>query len=138
MIVDASVILRAYFPDEEQGEAQALIREHVAGRVTLAAPTLLLYELINGVRQAERLGRITAQEGEAILESFEQLSIELAEVPWQETLALARRFERSAYDAAYLALASVRGTKLITGDMRLYNAVREQLDWVEWIGEHNP
>ncbi len=135
MIVGANVILRAYFPDEKQAEAQALIRDHVAGRVALAAPTLILYELVNGVRQAERRERITAEEGEAILESFEQLGIELTTVSWQETLALARQFDRSAYDAAYLALARARGEKLVTGDERLYNAVRQHLDWVEWIGE---
>ena len=37
MIVDASVVLRAFFPDEDQ--AQALIREHVIGQVALAAPS---------------------------------------------------------------------------------------------------
>ena len=40
MIVDASVILSAFFPDEDQAQAQALIREHVMGRVTLAAGRL--------------------------------------------------------------------------------------------------
>ncbi len=134
MIVDAHVILRAYFPDEKQAEAQALIRDHVAGRVALAAPTLILYELVNGIRQAGRRERITAQEGEAILESFEQLGIELAAVPWKETLTLAREFDRSADDAACLALARTRRDRLVTGDERLYNAVRDQLDWVEWIG----
>lgn len=135
MIVDASVILRAYFRDEEQAEAQELIRDHVAGRVELVAPTLLLYELINAVRQAERRERITAQEGETILASFERLGIVLEAVDWKETLALAREFNRSAYDAAYLALAKARGEKLVTGDERLYNAVHDQLEWVEWIGE---
>jgi len=134
MIVDAHVILRAYFPDEKQAEAQALIRDHVAGRVALAAPTLILYELVNGIRQAGRRERITAQEGEAILESFEQLGIELAAVSWKETLTLAREFDRSADDAACLALARTRRDRLVTGDERLYNAVRDQLDWVEWIG----
>ncbi|MBN1954997.1 MAG: type II toxin-antitoxin system VapC family toxin [Anaerolineae bacterium] len=136
MIIDASVVLRAYFPDEEQVEAQELIRDHVAGRVDLVAPTLILYELINSVRQAERRERITTQEGESILESFERLGIKLEAVEWKETLVLAREFDRSGYDAAYLALAKARGEKLITGDQRLYNAVRDHLDWVEYIGEN--
>jgi hypothetical protein len=37
MIVNANVLLRAYFPDEEQAKAQALIRDHVSGRVELIA-----------------------------------------------------------------------------------------------------
>ena len=135
MIIDANVVLRAFFPDEQQAEAQALIRDHVSGRVELAAPTLLLYELINSVRQAERRARVTAEEGEAILSAFENLGIMLEPVAWQEVLALARRFDCSAYDAAYLALAQEHEVTLLTGDRRLYNAVHESLSWVQWIGE---
>jgi predicted nucleic acid-binding protein len=54
-------------------------------------------------------------------------------VTWQQMLPLARRFDRSAYDAAYLALAEVRREPLVTGDLHLYNAVRDHLDTVRWI-----
>jgi predicted nucleic acid-binding protein len=133
VIVDANVVLRAFFRDEAQTQAQALIRDHVSGHVQLAAPTLLLYELTNAVLQAIRRGRISDKEGGAILETFEDLVIELEPVTWQQMLPLAQRFDRSAHDAAYLALAEARGEPLITGDQRLYNAVRDSLDWVQWI-----
>ncbi len=138
MIVDASVVLRAFFPDEEQAQAQALIRDHVSGRVLLAAPTLILYEVTNAVVQAARQGRITDEDGEAILVAFDGLGIEMEPVTWQQVLPLARRFDRSAYDAAYLALAEAREEPLVTGDLRLYNAVRDRLDWVRWIGDGEP
>jgi predicted nucleic acid-binding protein len=135
MIVDASVILRAFFPDEEQARAQALIRNHVSGHERLLAPTLLHYELTNAVLQAIRRKRITEQQGEAILTSLQNLDIETKPVAWPRMLSLARRFDRSAYDAAYLALAEATGSALITGDLRLYRAVRKDLDWVYWIGD---
>lgn len=136
MIVDASVILRAFFPDEEQAQAQALIRDHVTGRVHLAAPTLLLYEVTNAAVQATRRGRITGEQAEDILTSLEGLGILLEPVGWQQMLPLARRFDRSAYDAAYLALAEAIGQPLITGDLRMYNAVHEHLNWVRWLGDY--
>lgn len=136
MIVDASVILCAFFPDEQQAQAQTLIRDHVTGRVRLVAPTLILYEVTNAVVQAIRRERITEEDGKAILAAFDGLSIETESVGWQQVLPLARRFDRSAYDAAYLALAEARGETLITGDLRLYNAVRDHLDWVWWIGNN--
>jgi len=49
---------------------------------------------------------------------------------------VALRFDRSAYDAAYLALAEATDQPLFTGDSRMYNAVREHLDWVKWIGDY--
>ncbi len=136
MIVDASVVLAAFFPDEAQEQAQAVVRDHVAGRVRLAAPTLLLYEVTNAVLQAARRERITDKQGAEILASFEGLSIALNPVAWQQILPLAQRFDRSAYDAAYLALAESTGQHLITGDERLYNAVHEHLPWVKWVGEY--
>lgn len=136
MIVDASVILSAFFPDEDQAQAQSLIREHVMGRVPLVAPTLLLYEVTNAVVQAQRRGRISDEQAEKILTSFEGLGIDLRPVTWQQVLPLALRFDRSAYDAAYLALAETSEQPLITGDRRLYNAVHEHLDWVQWMGDY--
>jgi len=135
MIVDASVILRALFPDEDQAQAQALIREHVMGRVELAAPTLILYEVTNAVVQARRRERISDEQAGNVLISFEGLGIALRPVTWQQILPLALRFYRSAYDAAYLALAEMTERPLITGDRRLYNAVHEHLDWVQWVGD---
>jgi predicted nucleic acid-binding protein len=136
MIVDASVILSAFFPDEDQAQAQALIREHVMGRAVLVAPTLLLYEVTNAVVQARRRGRINNDQAETILLTFDGLGITLRSVTWQQVLPLALRFDRSAYDAAYLALAEETAQPLVTGDSRMYNAVHEHLDWVQWIGEY--
>jgi predicted nucleic acid-binding protein len=118
-----------------QPKAQALIRDHVSGRVQLAAPTLLVYEVANAVLQAVRRGRVTGEDAEAILVAVEGLGIETEPVSWQQMLPLARRFDRSACDAAYLALAEARGEPLVTGDEKLYNAVRHDLDWVQWIGD---
>ena len=136
MIVDASVILRAFFPDEEQAQAQALIRDHVTGHVHLVAPTLLLYEVTNAAVQATRRGRITGEQAKDILTSFEGLGITLEQVPWRQIFSVARRFDRSAYDAAYLALAEATERPLITGDLRMYNAVHEHLNWVGWLGDY--
>jgi predicted nucleic acid-binding protein len=136
MIVDASVLLCAFFPDEAQTQAQRLVREHVAGRVQIKAPALLPYELSNAVWQAERRGRVTRSQADEILQAFAGLDIEIIPQTWGEMLPLARRFNRSAYDAAYLALAEARKEPLITADERLYHAVHSQLDWVIWIRDY--
>lgn len=138
MIVDASVLLHAFLPDELQPNALQLVREHVSGRVHLKAPTLLPYELSNAVWQAERRGRINRDQADRIIESFASLDIEIIPQAWGEMLPLARQFDRSAYDAAYLTLAERLGEQLVTGDLRLYNAVHPALDWVRWIGDYTP
>jgi predicted nucleic acid-binding protein len=136
VIVDANVVLRAFFPDEAQASAQALVRDHVAGRVALKAPDLLPYELANAVWQAQRRGRISDTQAEAIVQAMQGLRIEILPLEWGEMLPLARRFDRSAYDAAYLVMAQKLGEPLITGDERLYRAVHPRLEWVLWVGEY--
>lgn len=136
MIVDASVLLCAFFPDKAQTQAQRLVREHVAGRVQLKAPALLPYELSNAVWQAERRGRVSRSQADEIQQAFTGLDIEIIPQTWGEMLPLARRFNRSAYDAAYLALAEARKEALITADERLYHDVRDHLDWVIWIRDY--
>lgn len=136
MIIDANVILRSFLMDEAQPQAQALVRDHIAGRLELRAPVLVTYELCNAVWQAERRGRVTPDQAEQILFSIEGLEIGLEAVSWRETLPLARRFGCSAYDAAYLALAESRGEPFVTGDLRLYNTVHATLSWVQLIGDY--
>ena len=57
MIVDVNVLLAAFFPDEQQAQAQDLIRAHVSGQVHLLAPTLLLYEFTNALGRYRRLNK---------------------------------------------------------------------------------
>ncbi len=136
MIVDASVLLNAFLPDELQPNAMKLVRDHVSGRVHLKAPTLLPYELSNAIWQSERRGRINRDQADRTIESFASLDIEIISQSWGEMLSLARQFDRSAYDAAYLTLAERLGEQLVTGDLRLYNAVHPKLKWVLWLGEY--
>ena len=136
MIVDASVLLAAFFPDESQMQAQALIRDHVARRIRLIAPDLLVYELTNSTWMAERRGRIQTAQAEEILTTIAGLDITIEPVSWTSMLNLARRIGCSAYDAAYLGLAGVKMDSMVTGDLHLYRAASQKLDWVRWIGDY--
>ena len=139
MVIDAIVVLRGFFPDEEgHAEAQAIIRAYAQGEMELLAPTLLPYEVTNAVLQAVKRNRISLDKGLEILATFRGLGIPMMEVPWQRSLELAHTYDRSAYDGAYLALAEETGGGLVTGDRRLYNAVKDHLPWVLWIGDYSP
>jgi predicted nucleic acid-binding protein len=133
MIIDASVMLSAFFPDEAQANAQAIIRDHTGGRIKLKAPTLLIYEICNAVWQAERRNRIQREQADQIIQVVHDLEIDLIPLNWGEMMPFARQYDRSAYDAAYLALAQRENEPFVTGDERLFRAVQGQLNWVFWI-----
>ena len=49
--------------------------------------------------------------------------------------SLTTRFNHpAAYDAHYLALAEMMDCEFWTADERLFNAVRDELSWVRWLG----
>lgn len=95
------------------------MREHEAGRVHLKAPALLTYEVTNAVWKAERAEVFPVRKLMRFFKAAAGLDIELFPLEWGESLPLARRFGRSTYDVAYLALAERLGESLITGDLRL-------------------
>jgi predicted nucleic acid-binding protein len=42
----------------------------------------------------------------------------------------------ATYDSHYLALAESKECELWTADMHMWNNVKDQLDWVQWIGDY--
>jgi hypothetical protein len=80
-------------------------------------------QLSNAVWQAERRGRITRAQTDEIMQAMAGLDIESYSQAWGVRLPLARQFDRSAYEAAYSTLAQETRQPLLTGDLRLYNAV---------------
>jgi predicted nucleic acid-binding protein len=138
LVIDTSVVLKWYLVDETYGqEARRILDQHVAGDVTLLAPTILSYEVLNALLVAERMDRIAEEVTEKAFWGFLELEIEFCDPSdvYMDTLALARSYQRSIYDASYLALAKKNHIDFVTGDERLFNAVKNELKWVKWIGK---
>ena len=126
--------MRAFLSDEEGWiAARRLVEAYVYGSLQVIAPQLLPYEFTNAVLRAARRVRISFDEAVDIVTDFEKLAVPTVAVSQLAALPLARRYNRSAYDAAYLALAEGEGLKLITADRKLYDAVASELSWVVWL-----
>jgi predicted nucleic acid-binding protein len=136
-VVDASVILKWYLLDEAHGaQALALLQQCTARELEILAPSLLTYELMNGLVIAARRARLE----DTISLSFNgfiSLGIRFYDISFfaDKMLQYCQIYGRSAYDSSYLALAEQEGVDLITADERLFNSVQKDLPWVRWIGE---
>lgn len=138
VVVDASVVLKWFLPDEEYGEkALAILDRYIAEKLGLCAPSLLEYEIINGLVIAQRRGRINMETILPAIEGFLNLGIPMSGVEslYSRMMYFCQTFNLSAYDAAYVALAEQEKISLITADLRLYQSVTKKLNWVKWIGE---
>jgi len=127
LIVDASVALSWLYQRESVAE-QALAQQVLAQLPSDPAvvPALWQWEIANGLLVAERRRIMSAAEVADYLNRLLALPIEVDTAGprgcLQVTLALARQYALTAYDAAYLELAVRRGSPLATFDMRLARA----------------
>ncbi|MEE9282197.1 MAG: type II toxin-antitoxin system VapC family toxin [Myxococcota bacterium] len=123
-VLDASTTLAWCFEDETTATAAATL-EHLRDAEAVVPPLWLL-ELANGLVVAERRERITRAESTRFLELVGELPIRIDQTSTlplaSSVLVLARDYELSAYDAAYLELALRVGQPLATLDKALRSA----------------
>lgn len=138
--VDASLIVWTLVPAPLSDAAEALLSKWQREQVTLIAPALFAFEVTSSLRRLVSLKEITPEEGEEAFEKFLKIDIRLSHrqaifpLAWE----LAKQFNRPrAYDAAYLAMAQLSNCEFWTADEKLYNAVKDDLDWVKWIGDYS-
>jgi predicted nucleic acid-binding protein len=120
LVVDASVAAAWVLPDESSEAADAVLRRVAAEGAV--APELLWHELRNILLMAARRNRLPETEVVPALLRLRRLPIEAAETTSggdAKLVALAVRHGLTAYDAAYLLLASDRGLPLATADRAL-------------------
>lgn len=145
IVIDASVLLAFYLPAEPYKQrALDLLEEATLGNVRFHVPTLARYEILNvlalAVRRVKPEQALTPNEAQEIMRAIQGLPLtEVSVEGWEgRVLEIAQRYQRSAYDAAYLAIAEAHDAPFVTGDKRLFNAVHEAFPRVIWIEHWSP
>ncbi len=138
VVIDASVVLKWYLADEELGpKALDLLDKYVSGDLDFLAPSLLPYEVVNGLMIAQKRGRIAEKRILEAIEGFMALGINLKDPSlfYPRVLKFSTAYNRSAYDSSYLALAEEESAVFVTADKNLLSYVKEDLSWVKWLGD---
>lgn len=121
-VLDASMALSFVLADEFTAESErALSTIAAAGAVV---PALWELEVLNGLRSAERRGRITEAAITNALQGLSGLRIETYRhsVDRPQVLAIANRLDLSVYDASYAWVAMQTNLPLATLDSKLGEA----------------
>ena len=138
VVLDASVVLKWFLADESYGQrAVSLLYGYIAKELDILSPSLLEYEVVNGLIIAQKRGRIEEEKILTAIDGFIDLGIKLKNLShfYPRILHYCHVYNRSVYDASYLALAEIEGVSLVTADEGLYNMVKKDLKWVKWIGD---
>ena len=122
-IVDASVVVKWFVPENHSGAARRLL----ALPLEYIAPDLLFAETANTIWKKIRREELTAEEGQRLVVDIGQIAV--ATVPCRalagDAHALANATGRTVYDSLYVALAVRLNTRAITADDRLEAALKK-------------
>ena len=116
LVIDASVVLKWYLTNEEYGErALNLLSKYISNELDLLAPSLLEYEVVNGLTIAQKRGRIKEENILLAIDGFIDLKIKLKDLSqfYAGVLYYCKVYNRSVYDASYLAVAESEGIAMI-------------------------
>lgn len=121
-VLDASVALALALPDEA---APPPVYGRILAGERIVVPGVFPHEVVNGLLVAARRGRVEDRTVQRALAAVEQLEPDVAAPrSLSEIHDTATRWQLSAYDASYLAVAIARGIDLATLDERLAAAAR--------------
>lgn len=118
LVVDASVVATALGDDGVDGDtARARLRDE-----DLAAPALVDLEVLSVLRRQLLVGALDLRRAQLAFDDLADMPMQRA--PHQPLLARCwdLRDNLTPYDAAYVALAEMLGTSLLTADAHLANA----------------
>jgi predicted nucleic acid-binding protein len=125
-VLDVSMAFSWFLEDEFDARAEAVLGLFPQARALV--PSLWVTEMANALRSAERRRRLTQERADRILEDLLAFPIAVDPVEmataWR-LLALARQFDLTPYDAAYLELALRENLPLATRDGALDRAAAE-------------
>jgi predicted nucleic acid-binding protein len=123
-VLDASVTLAWFLPDEGTPYAMR-IRDRLDDQMPIV-PWLWRVEVVNGLMMAERRNRIAATDVDLAVDVIDCLAVRIDDTaPLHVLRDLARRHQRTIYDAIYLNLAFQSDLPLATLDGGLRQACRE-------------
>jgi predicted nucleic acid-binding protein len=123
LVVDASVVVKWYVPEAGSTEASELLRD----RSRKLAPDLLVAEFGNVLWKKVRRGELQIAEAAEIAGAFVSacpLTLVPASPYLGPALEIATRWQRTVYDALYLAIALAEDCALITADARFVEGLK--------------
>jgi predicted nucleic acid-binding protein len=135
--VDASIAVKVVVTEPDSDKADALFHEWAKKGMQLIAPAFFAAETDSILRQKVMLRKeLTPEQAETAFAKLQALPIQQIAMPGQRQraweMAVGYGFA-TVYDAAYLALAELRGCEYWAADERLFHRVKATLTFVKCL-----
>lgn len=129
IIIDSSVAVKWYLPDEENTDAIKIKSDFTRKLVSVNVPLLFFYEVSNILRTVSKSLRIDTEKSTKAFEDILNLNFTtyFSKELFRDALQKAFNLDITAYDAAYVALAENLQIPLFTADEKLVKKAKSNL-----------
>jgi predicted nucleic acid-binding protein len=129
------VLVKWFRQEEVFGERALTLRNaYLDGLIAITLPALAAYELANVLHYRKDLTTDQVQDAVQSLFDMEMAWVEPVPALMSRVIEIARSFDITVYDAAFVALAEGMDAVSITADERLARRL-ERLPYVRFLGE---
>ena len=140
LVVDSSVAIKWFIPENNQAEAMAIVQEWIAGQLECVVPDWFFVEVGNILWKKHRQQSITQYDITQTLQEMDKLPFRVvASRPLNDAaVSFAIQHDRTVYDALYIVLAKEENCSFVTADDRLANAVAAHVSNVIKLSDWKP
>jgi predicted nucleic acid-binding protein len=126
IVIDSCVAAKWFLPEADSPAAIEIMRSVTVIGGQLILLDLARIEVCNAIWKYQRRKQITPDQAIRLLDSLLRLPtrIESAETSLRDALAIAARYDRSVYDAIFVATTRRLHLQGVTADEPLFNAVK--------------
>ena len=127
LVLDASVAVKWFHEEEYTPEALMLREANDRGLCEFLSPVLIVYEFSNALKKPPNLFS-EKEVTDAMNSVFSRLTeiVTPNQMDIDEVIKTAFKYNITAYDASYVALATDRKTVMVTGDKWLASKVKNE------------
>ena len=126
IVVDSCVVAKWVLPEPDTDKAERLLTQAKSAGNRLMVVDIVLPEVANAIWKRQRRGLTTREEAQRLLDAIGRFPV--SQQPAAPLLAaafeIAVKYDRSVYDALFVALARKLGVRGVTADEPLFNAIK--------------
>lgn len=128
LVIDTSVCLKWVLEEEDSEKARFLLKQQENNELLLIVPQLWEYEIVNGFASAVLRKKVPFLTANKLLKMVLEAKLEIISMIdlLERCLENANKYQISAYDSAYVTLASENGIILVSADDKLVTKVGDQ------------
>lgn len=129
LIIDSSVAIKWYLPDEHDEIALKIKADFGEGAILIAVPALFFYEISNILRTASKSLRINREDSVRAYQDLLELNFMVysSKELFKAALSTALEQDMTSYDASYVVLAQYLQIPFYTADDKLRRRAKSGL-----------